>query len=475
MLEKKGARREPIWTPDLGAGRGATKHQRLTDRIIADIETGVLAPSARMPTHRDLAHRIKVSVQTVSIAYKQAEQLGYLSGEVGRGTFVRPRITELAGRFMLDRGSRKITDLSIIRAAYTEEHEEASRSLMSALSTSDNGVFMRPCRPVAGLDRHRDVGRVWLERLGVTAEPDRILITNGAAQGIFLSVAAVVRSGDLVLTENLTDHGIIGLANVLGFTLRGLQTDGEGVLPEAFETACVANKVTALVLIPTFNNPTATVMGLQRRQAVADVARRHGVFVIEDEVCKPLAEQPLPSIATLIPELGFFVTSFTKSVMTGLRSGYLVVPPAYSIRVASILRVTGWSGTNMMAEMAARWVEDGTAERLVKAQRRETRQRHALLSQILGPVLMSSHPDALCAWLRVPEAWTEDGLVRTLAAAGIAVTASDPFIAGGERPAGGMRVCIGGHYTHSHLRETFERMRASFEQMPPVFDAGSIA
>jgi DNA-binding transcriptional MocR family regulator len=475
MLEQKGARHDTIWTPDLGAGRGATKHQRLTDCIIADIESGVLPASARMPTHRDLAHRIMVSVQTVSLAYKQAEQLGYLSGEVGRGTFVRPRITELAGRFMLDRGSRKITDLSIIRAVYIEEHEEASRNLMSALSVSNNGAFMRPCRPVAGLDRHRDVGRVWLERLGVAAEPDRILITNGAAQGVFLSVAAVVRPGDLVLTENLTDHGIIGLANVLGFTLRGLPTDAEGVLPEAFEAACIASKVTALVLIPTFNNPTATVMGPHRRKAIAEVARRHGVFVIEDEVCKPLVEQPLPSIAALIPELGFFVTSFTKSVMTGLRSGYLVVPPAYSIRVGSILRVTGWSGTNMMAEMAARWVENGTAERLVRAQRLEMRQRHALLSQILSPVVISSNPDALCAWLRIPEGWTEDGVVRTLAAKGIAVTSSDPFIAGGERPAGGMRVCIGGHYALAHLRETFERMRAAFGQRPPVFDAGSIA
>lgn len=475
MPDKKGARRDAIWTPDLGAARGATKHQRLTDRIIADVESGILTPGTRMPTHRDLAHRIKVSVQTVSNAYKQAEQLGYLSGEVGRGTFVRARITERAGRFMLDRASREITDLSIIRAAYTEEHEEASRSLMRALAEADNGAFMRPCRPIAGLDRHREIGRIWLERLGVAAEADRILIINGAAHGVFLSVAAVARPGDLVLTENLTDHGIIGLANVLGFTLRGLSTDGEGILPEAFESACLASKVTALVLIPTFNNPTTSVMGVERRRAIASIARRHGVFVIEDEVCKPLSEMALPSIAGLIPDLGFFVTSFTKSLMTGLRTGYLVVPPAYSIRVGSILRVTGWSGTNLVAEIATRWIEDGTADRLLQVQRRETKARQALMSEILGPFIASSHADALCAWLRVPEDWTEDGLVRSLAAHGIAVTSSEPFVAGGERPAGGMRVCIGGHHSQAHLRETFQRMRATFGQLPPVFDVGSIS
>ena len=179
---------------------------------------------------------------------------------------------------MLDRDPKGTTDLSIIRAVYTEEHEAASRALMSALAGGDNSAFMRPCRPIAGLDRHRDAAQSWLEGLGVSAEPDRILITNGAAHGIFLAVAAAVRPGDMVLTANLTDHGIIGLSNVLGFTLRGLPTDQEGVLPEAFEAACRAGEVTALVLIPSLNNPTSHVMGAVRRRAIADIARRHRVY-----------------------------------------------------------------------------------------------------------------------------------------------------------------------------------------------------
>jgi len=462
------------WLPLLGKRRGVSKHKLLTERIVADITAGVLPLGTRMPTHRDLAFRLGVSVQTVSISYRDAEQQGYLSGEVGRGTFVKARLTERADRFMLDRGSRGTTDLSIIRAVYTEAHEEASRALMAALAGSNNSAFMRPCRPIAGLDRHRDAASSWLTTLGVAAERDRILVTNGAAHGLFLAVATVVRTGDLVLTENLTDHGIIGLASVLGFTLRGLPTDAEGILPEAFETACRAGKVTALVLIPTFNNPTSAVMGAERRNAVADVARTHGVFVIEDEVYKPLLDTPLPSLAALVPDLGFFVTSFTKSVMTGLRVGYLVVPPAYSIRTGSILRVTGWSGTNAMAEMASRWVEDGTAERLVAVQRAELRARQARVAESLGAVLASHHPLSLCAWLAVPPRWSEDGIVRALAARGIAVTSSEPFIAGGERPAGRVRLCIGGRYSPAELGETFERVAATFGQLPPVFDVGVI-
>nr|WP_307437205.1 PLP-dependent aminotransferase family protein [Labrys monachus] len=462
------------WRPVLPRRKGATKHRLLTDRIIADIDAGVLRPGVRMPTHRDLAHDLGVSVQTVSLSYKEAERRGYLRGEVGRGTFVRERVTERADRFMLDREAGQAADLSIVRAVYTEAHERASRHAMARLGEADNSVFMRPCRPIAGLDRHRAAGQAWLRRLGVDAEMDRILITNGAAHGLFLAVAAVVHPGEVVLTESLTDHGIIGLATVLGFTLRSLPTDAEGILPPAFEAACAAGDVKALVLIPSFGNPTSHVAGTQRRRAIADIAARHGVFVIEDEVYKPLLEEDLPSITQMLPDLGFFVTSMTKTVMTGLRVGYLVVPPTYSIRVASIMRVTSWSATNLPAEIASLWIEDGTADALVRVQRQEARARQAIVAQKLGDLVAATHPLSLCAWLAVPRRWTEEGLVRALAQRGIAVTPSDPFIAG-ETVASGIRICLGGQLSHAALAEALGAVRATFEQLPPVFDVRSIA
>src|SRR5581483_7322594 len=119
-------------------------------------------------------------------------------------------VTERADRFMLDRNPRDLADLSIVRAAWLDVHEQAARRLMAEMAGADNSAWMRPCRPIAGLDRHRAAAQAWLQRLGVSAPAERILITNGAAHGIFLALAAIVRPGDVVLTENLTDHGVIG-------------------------------------------------------------------------------------------------------------------------------------------------------------------------------------------------------------------------------------------------------------------------
>ncbi|WP_266017767.1 MocR-like ectoine utilization transcription factor EhuR [Brucella intermedia] len=464
-----------MWEPMLEMRKGVTKHRLLTEKIVDDIEKGILQPATRMPTHRDLAHKLGLSVQTVSISYKEAERRGYLRGEVGRGTYVCNRVTERADRFMLDRDPSGTADLSIIRAVYTEAHENASRRLLEELSQSDNASFMRPCRPIAGLDRHRAVARDWLRNLSVDVDPGRIILTNGAAHGLFLAVAAVVQPGEVVLTESLTDHGIIGLANVLGFTLRGLPIDEQGILPDAFETACKAGDVRALVMIPTLGNPTSHLMGAGRRIAIAEIARRYDVCVIEDEVYKPILEEKLPSMPELLPDLGFFVTSFTKTVMTGLRTGYLVVPTQYSIRVTSILRVTSWSGVNLMGEMASRWIEDGTAAELIEIQRSELRSRQAQVTDILGSHVAGNNPLSLCAWLKIPRNWSEDGLVRALANKGVAVTPSDPFVAGADRGNGGIRICLGGRLSRPALQTALETIRETFAQLPPVYDVGSIA
>ncbi|TMV01961.1 MocR-like ectoine utilization transcription factor EhuR [Brucella haematophila] len=464
-----------MWKPVLELRKGATKHRLLTEKIVDDIENGILQPATQMPTHRELAHKLGLSVQTVSISYKEAERRGYLRGEVGRGTYVCNRVTERADRFMLDRDPSGTSDMSIIRAVYTEAHERASKHLFEQLSQSENASFMRPCRPIAGLDRHRAVAQEWLRGLSVDVDPGRIVITNGAAHGLFLAVATIVQPGEVVLTERLTDHGIIGLANVLGFTLRGLPIDEQGVIPDALELACKADDVRALVLIPTLGNPTSHLMSAQRRMAIAEIAARYDVCVIEDEVYKPILEERLPSMPELLPELGFFVTSFTKTVMTGLRTGYLVVPSQYSIRVASILRVTSWSGVNLLGEMASRWIEDGTVNELLELQRGELRTRQAQVTDILGPLIAGSNPLSLCAWLKIPRHWSEDGLVRALANKGVAVTPSDPFVAGADRGQGGIRICLGGRLSRTALRKALETIRETCAQLPPVYDVGAIA
>lgn len=457
------------WVPAVSRWeRGRSKHRVLADTIVTAIERGELRPGQRMPTHRALSSRLAVSVQTVGNAYKELERRGYLRGEVGRGTFVTGRVTESASRFMLDHRHTGLIDLSTIRGVFTETHEQRLGALLGTISAESAASWLRPCRPIAGLHGPREVGAGWLGRFGLEVDPERLILTSGAAQAIFLGLATIVQHGDLVLTEALTDHGVIGCAHVLGFSLRGVPVDEQGILPEALDRACRESAVRALVCTPTFGNPTMHLATVERRRAIAEIADRHGIFVIEDDVFGGLMSDPLPAISGMIPHLGFYCTSFSKSVAAGLRTGFLVVPPKLSIRAGSVLRVTAWMAAPLMTEMAAHWIVDGTIDELIALQRRELAVRQDLVADMLGPHVIGRHRFAPAAWLRVPEYWDEEGLVAHLRRQGVAVTPSDPFLVPPTAPPRAVRICLGGTGDTDELGQALGIIRDTFSKYPAI-------
>jgi DNA-binding transcriptional MocR family regulator len=460
--------RQSNWLARIRFDDAGPKHFILANAISDAIGKGELADDQQLPTHRALAEQLGVSVQTVSISYQEVQRRGLIYSIVGRGSFVRSKPPAQSGNFLLTPDTGDETDLSVVQAAYTVEHEQCARQVMAALAEADNSAWMNLSRPVAGLERHREAVLPLLERLRAPSRADRVVITNGATHAIFLALAAVARPGDTVLTENMTENGILGAANILGLTLRGLPTDDEGIVPEAFEAACAKGGIAALVWVPTFGNPSNHLAGARRREAIAAVAARHRIPVIEDEVYKPLTDVSLPSITQLLPELGFFCTSLTKCVMTGLRVGYLVAPHSFALRVASLLRATTWSAPPLMGEIAAQWLADGTASHLVEVQRREVRQRHQLLMSALGEYVHRAHPLSLSTWLRIPEGWTEASLVRVLRERKVLVTPSTPFVVDRALAEPGIRICVAGRVSQQALAGALQIMRETFMQLPSL-------
>jgi DNA-binding transcriptional MocR family regulator len=370
--------------------------------------------------------------------------------------------------YMLDRAEHSLVDFSISRIIHTPEHDEAWMEVCGELAQEVNQPWMRECRPIAGLERHRHAGVEWLSCLGVSATPDRLLITNGASHALFLALAAVTGSDDLVLCERLTDHGVIGAAQALGFQLKGLDIDRHGIQPEHFEDMCASGHVKALVCTPNLNNPTSSVMPDSRRRAIAKIAQKYGVYVVEDDVYGPLIQDRIAPISSHIPDLAFYCTSFTKSVLTGLRTGYVCVPKRMALRVDSILRVNSWMGTPLLAEVATRWIENGTAARLISLQRERLQARHASIGKYLSGYIDGAHVNALSCWLAPPECWTLDALVAELRNRNVAVTLPDPFMVRDTERPHRVRLCLGAECADERFTVALGSFAALFEQYPKV-------
>ncbi|NTY38047.1 PLP-dependent aminotransferase family protein [Burkholderia diffusa] len=459
------------WTTAVNSEHGTeSKYKRLVKAIGQDIGDGTLASGTRLATQREVAAALHISVQTVTNAYKELERQGLIRCEAGRGSFVAPRVSEAMSKYMLDAADRELVDFSTARIVHTAAHDIAWKTVCADLSKIDDQPWIRSFRPVAGFEHHRQAATEWLRSLNMPASVDSVLITNGAAQGIFLALASIVGPGDIVLSESLTDHGVIGSANVLGFTLKGLEIDEYGIRPEHFEEMCDSERISALVCTPTFNNPTVSLMPDSRRRAIARIAERYGVYVIEDDVYGPLPAQSCTPISSYIPNLAFYCTSMTKSVLTGLRTGYLAVPHRLELRVESVLRVSSWMATSPIAEIATRWITDGTAHRLVEIQRQHLSVRQAMVRATLGEYVLGSHPHALSAWLKLPDHWQPERVVRELRKRKIAVTSPEPFLVGNTPTPNSVRICIGVEVPDSTFLAALQTIKGVFEQYPKVHD-----
>jgi DNA-binding transcriptional MocR family regulator len=161
--------------------------------------------------------------------------------------------------------------------------------------------------------------------------------------------------------------------------------DEEGIKVEAIEAAC-RNGVRVFCCVPTLSNPTCAVMSVERRQAVADILKAHGAFLVEDDIYGLLSQKPLPPIASFAPENTLYVTSLSKSVSPGLRIGYLVVPSSLHDKACTAVRASCWMAAPLMAEIATRWIRDGGAAQILEAQRREK--------------LNGARSQSACNWLR---------------------------------------------------------------------------
>lgn len=348
------------WTPSL-SGRSGPTYIALANAIADAVESGDLTPGERLPARRDLAHALKVSVNTVSSAYQEAERRGYVQGEVGRGTFVRRRAEET---FTYGHPAGLI-DLSICRPAVIPDQMQAIRDVIRVAADEPDLASMLACRPIIGLSDHRVSASRWLYRLGMPADPNDIVITNGCSHGLFVALSAVVEPDDTVVTDSLTDHGIIALSSLLKFNLKPLATDGEGIRPDSFRAVAAKSKIKALVTTPTLNNPTCTIMSAERREQIAAIAAEYDIAIIEDDVFSPLVEDSPPPLASFNPDNSYYVTSLTKCTVPGMRVGYLVGPSRNTQRLVARVRTTAWMATPLVAELASHWIDDGTIDEIV--------------------------------------------------------------------------------------------------------------
>lgn len=458
------------WHPDI-ALRPGPRYRAIAEALGEDVRAGTLPAGTRLPTHRDLAWRLRVTVGTVSRAYAEAERRGLISGEVGRGTFVRG-IAQAAPalRFHADAAKPDLIDFRVNRPRFASEAPLMARTLAELAADPALGALL-DYHPHAGRLADRAAGARWIERMStLAAAAEQVVVTSGGQHAMLATLAAITEPGDSLAVEALTYPGIRAAANLLRLKLVPVALDERGMVPEALDAVCRGNRVRAAYLLATLHNPTTATMPLERRRAIAEIARAHELMLIEDDLYGFLVSEPLPPLAALAPAHAFYITAASKSFVPGLRVGYAHCPPALVERVAAAVHASTYCAAPMMAAIATRWIEDGTAERLVTEKRAETARRQAIVDRLFAAERMRRDRAAPHLWLELPEEWRAEDFTAAAERRGIAIAPAAAFSTSRQAP-NAVRLCIGTPPTAAETELGLTRLAALLDTRSDAYSS----
>lgn len=325
-----------------------------------------------------------------------------------------------------------------------------------------SGLLLRDAVPGGSADDRR-VGALWLRpRFRSDIPPERIIVTNGTQSAILLLLEGLVGQNGLLLAECLSYGVIADLARRAHVRIAGLAIDDEGIVPEAFEDACRRDGPKALYCNPTDHNPTTSVASESRRLALAAIARRHGVPIIEDDPLGRLDRDAPPAIAALASDIAWHVGGLTKCLAHGLRVAYLVAPSAADLDrvVGPARRLSHWFAAPLMTALVADWIMSGAAEAICAAIREETGARRRIALGILEKADLRCGPSGMHGWLRLPEDIRADAFAARLAERGVLVRPAGLFAVGEGQAPQAVRLSLSAPPDRQAVERGLERVAA---------------
>ena len=424
-------------------------YRQIAEQIKTQISNGRLPATSRLPTVRGLARTLGVTRLTVQNAYAELQADGWIEATVGRGTFVSTAVQQMS---LQPTVGQYLTPDSAINDMLAINQVIGVRSM--AMAHADPALFpveafwgqMERLRPEAnqllsyGPIQGDTALRVEISKLlhedGLPASPDDILITSGAIQSIFLAVATVTQPGDLVLVEQPTFLGVLNILKAQGLRPLHIPMLPDGPDLAQLEQLIITHQPRCYYTVPSYHNPTGYTISAAKRAAILQLAQRHNVLIIEDDIYGKLGFIDSPP-ATFkqqdVADRVLYLSSFSKMLMPGLRVGYLLMPPTWRTRLLSLRRATDLCGTGLLQRTLAHFLQAGSLKKHLRRVLPIYRERRdALLNSLARwmptAVRWSQPHGGFSCWVTLPRRFPPGMLYRQALENGFAFTPGEAYL-----------------------------------------------
>ncbi|MGX9888456.1 aminotransferase-like domain-containing protein [Streptomyces sp. NPDC002276] len=300
---------------------------------------------------------------------------------------------------------------------------------------------------------------------GLPTDADDLLVTTGSQQALSLLATALLEPGDVVLVERPCYLAALQVFAFAGARIVAVPGDEEGIDPEALDELVVRERPKLFYTVPTFQNPTGRTLPAARRAAVAAVAARRGLWIVEDD---PYGElrfegERLPWIAAHegAADRTVLLGSFSKVMAPGLRLGWLRAPRDL-LRACVVAKQAADLHTPTVNQLAAaRYLADNDLDAHVAGVAAVYRERRdAMLGGLANSLPEGSsweRPEGgMFLWARLPESYDTTELLARVVRQDVAYVPGAPFYAG-EPDRSTMRLCFVTQ-TPGEIREGLRRL-----------------
>jgi 2-aminoadipate transaminase len=277
---------------------------------------------------------------------------------------------------------------------------------------------------------------------GIDGTADDVLITSGSGQGIDLINQMLLEPGDTVILEEFTYGGYLTKLKRLGVNVVGAPLDDDGIRIDALEAILgdLKSKGTTpkyICTVPTIQNPTGSIMPLERRHEFLAVAKRFGVPIFEDECYADLTWGGMnapPALYSLDPERVVHIGSFSKTLAPALRLGYVMADAQFLGRMVA-LKAQIESGTGALEQMVvAEYFSKHFADHVGKLSRTLEEKLDTMVEALERGIFL---------WMKLPDQVDVRKLVQPALDAGIAFNPGPEWACDGEASKSRLRLCFG--------------------------------
>lgn len=447
-------------------------YKQIYNQIRDAIVRGDLQDGSKLPSERILAQKLSVHRNTVIHAYGDLKADGYIDSRQGRGHIVTFGFTEdtsvQTGKHAAEHGiywPALMKDVSGNGEPYfdyflNQSYYYANRKdiisfadgvaspeiysaqimgevLQEAISRNDSYTYV----PIQGRSDLRHVLSGFLRGKGIRAKASEILVLSDTHQALDYTIELLMEPGDTIIMEEICYPIVKRQFSLKGINVVTVPLDENGMMTECIEPLILKHKPRLLYINSSYNDPTAAIMGTDRRKILLNLSYKYNIPIYEDDWASELSytDTGIPSVKALDSGDNVIYTySFHLTFAPGISVTLIAGAREFIMSMTALMSIKFVNVDNISQSMLRSFIEKGLYQKFLQESRQLYREKRDLMCEKLEELrplgfTFTKSPGGIYLWCRLPDEIDMRKLIRTTSEKGVIFTPGDIFFAHGSK------------------------------------------